>query len=269
MIQMAEETAHPPTLCVVLCTLCNEYFPLTGEVDMCQNAATQAIGISEQYDLAHGKNLAYRAQSWCQNMSEHFEMLRAGERGQDVRKHLHDAHNGRRSSASGHAATHCNTPQDTAAHCSALQDADVHNGRRSSASDHAATHCNTLQHTTTHYNTLQHTATHRNTPQHTDMHNGRRSSTSEHPRLSRDNSWSGLNTSQNGSSSSLTSETNVFELYGGRFSNLLGLQVLAMRSEWQVHILNTQIHTHAHTHTHAHAQRQRHLHAHKVSSLLN
>jgi len=113
---MAEETAHPPTLCVVLCTLCNEYFPLTGEVDMCQNAATQAIGISEQYDLAHGRNLAYRAQSWCQSMSEHFEMLRAGERGQDVRKHLHDAHSGRRSSASGHAATHCKTLQRTARH---------------------------------------------------------------------------------------------------------------------------------------------------------
>jgi len=197
VIQMAEETAHPPTLCVVLCTLCNEYFPLTGEVDMCQNAATQAIGISEQYDLAHGKNLAYRAQSWCQNMSEHFEMLRAGERGQDVRKHLHDAHNGRRSSASGHAATHCNTPQDTAAHCNTLtcitdagrlrlgmlQHTATHRKTLQHTAAHCktltcitdagrlhlimlrrtATHCNTLQHTTTHYNTPQHTATHRNT----------------------------------------------------------------------------------------------------------
>ena len=38
---------------------------------------------SEQ--IGHGRNLAYRAQLWCQNVGEHFELLRAGERGHDVR----------------------------------------------------------------------------------------------------------------------------------------------------------------------------------------
>ena len=51
----------------------------------CANSATQAIAISEQYDLGHGRNLAYRAQLWCQNVGEHFELLRAGLRGNDVR----------------------------------------------------------------------------------------------------------------------------------------------------------------------------------------
>ena len=90
VMSLAEETGHPPTLCSVLCTLVNEYYSHTGEVEQCQDAATQAIAISEQYDLGHGRNLAYRAQLWCHNVGEHFDLLRAGERGQDVRGQAHN-----------------------------------------------------------------------------------------------------------------------------------------------------------------------------------
>jgi len=55
-----------------------------------------------------------------------------------------------------HTATHCNTPQHTAAHRNTLQ--------------HTATHCNTPQHTAAHRNTQQYTATHCNAPQCTATH---------------------------------------------------------------------------------------------------
>jgi hypothetical protein len=41
VMQMAEDSAHPPTLCSVLNILCNEYYPHTGEVEECASFASQ------------------------------------------------------------------------------------------------------------------------------------------------------------------------------------------------------------------------------------
>jgi hypothetical protein len=150
VIEMAHETKHPPTLCTVLCTLCNEYFPFTGEVDVCDERAEHASGISEQYDLVHCRHLAHRARAWCKDISEHFEMLRAGEHGQDVRKHL-------------------------------AQNASTRDGT------HKSRHLGCLAEFLGKFD----------------------------------------------SSGQPTSEHRVFEINGGRFANLLGLQVLAARREWR------------------------------------
>jgi len=82
ILALAQELAHPPTLCLVLCTLCNEYYTLAGEIDECEKAAGQAQAISEQYDLGHCRNLAQRAHLWAAASRDHFEMLRAGTKGQ-------------------------------------------------------------------------------------------------------------------------------------------------------------------------------------------
>ena len=52
-----------------------------------------------------------------------------------------------------HAATRCNTLQQTATHCNTLQ----HTATRCNTLQHTATYCNTLQHT--YYSTLKHIAT--------------------------------------------------------------------------------------------------------------
>ena len=58
-------------------------------------------------------------------------------------------------------ATHCNTLQHTATHCtthcSTLQHTETHCNTLQHTAQHTAAHCNTLQHTATHCDTLQHT----------------------------------------------------------------------------------------------------------------
>lgn len=88
ILALAQELAHPPTLCLVLCTLCNEYYTLAGEVEACDRAAEQAQEISEQYDLGHCRNLVRRAQQWIVACRDHFDMLRAGAKGQVRQKSL-------------------------------------------------------------------------------------------------------------------------------------------------------------------------------------
>eukprot|EP00960_Hanusia_phi_P059466 764171-Hanusia_phi.AAC.14 len=80
VVKMAEETAHPPTLCVVLCTLANDYFPLTGEVGKCEEFSLRALNIAHQYDLGHCTSLANRAKRWACNprINAHFSMLQDG-----------------------------------------------------------------------------------------------------------------------------------------------------------------------------------------------
>jgi len=65
-----------------------------------------------------------------------------------------------------HTATHRNTVQHTAAHCSSLQ----HTATHFSTLRHTATHCSTLQHAATHCGTLRHTAARCNTLQHIATH---------------------------------------------------------------------------------------------------
>ena len=65
ILDIAEDCGHPPTLCSVLASLCNDYLPFLGDLECCETLAARALELADRYNLGHCKHLALRAHQWA------------------------------------------------------------------------------------------------------------------------------------------------------------------------------------------------------------
>lgn len=65
ILELAEDCQHPPTVCSVLASLCNDYLPFLGDLDSCKTLAARALELADRYNLGHCKHLAQRAFQWA------------------------------------------------------------------------------------------------------------------------------------------------------------------------------------------------------------